>query len=823
MTETVSTASLEVHPSVLFKLGEDLISDEIQALAELLKNSYDADSEYAIVRIVTTSGPTDFPEDHGYVEVVDNGHGMIEEDIRRGWLTVSNSIKSRMKDRGETTKGGRTPLGDKGLGRLGAQRLGNRLTIITTPDGEEVTHTVTFDWRTFREYERLSDIELSIRTSERLDDARHGTKIQVSDLRELDRLENVSEVQRSLAKVVSPYGGVAAFKIRGSVNGEDLDLDGLEASLRQAAIIHYDLKYSVDNELHITGRARLSHLFPNTKEDRPEFERICEADDGAALLEFLREKPLAKDLQLRPAADKGWWVEFQRTIRLAELKPVSASSEAGDTASPGPFSGEIDVFNLRSEVAERVGGFDSVKLLRQQIKDLAGVRIYRNGFNVRTPDDWLRLGHGWTSGASWYGLRPGTTLGYIELSASDNAQLIETTDREGFSRTPHFENFEKIMQKFVATSHEIQELIGRSWGEFRREQALPADSNISRSPRDLTRQLGKTLAVAESQREALKTTRMNLESAAESATEAVSHVVGSGAQLDENAQEMLTSLTEFGNQAEAAAMAMKEREQYIAELEQQKHVGVRLQNELDSTEDQLALMYETVGVGLAAESLSHEIANIADRLARRTSDVAKHLKNSRADDRRIVNFVEHVKGSVAGLRRQIAHLAPSLRFVRERRERLLLSQILQEVADYFMARWRTENLHVNLRVIEDATVVINRGKVFQVFDNLLLNSEYWLREEIRTGRLARGEVTLSVNGTSVRVQDNGPGVESEIEHSLFEPFTTRKPKGQGRGLGLFISTQLLQSDGCGIALLGDRNQFNRRYIFNVDLSGAVSP
>ena len=320
----------------------------------------------------------------------------------------------------------------------------------------------------------------------------------------LDRLQNVSEVQRSLAKVVSPYGGVAAFKISGSVNGEDLEFGWPGSEPTPGG------SYPLRSQLQ--RRERILHHWPSAAQPpvpkyqrRPsEFERICEADNGAALLEFLREKPLAKDLQLRPAADKGWWVEFQRTIRLAELKPVSASSEAGDTASPGPFSGEIDVFNLRSEVAERVGGFDSVKLLRQQIKDLAGVRIYRDGFNVRTPDDWLRLGHGWTSGASWYGLRPGTTLGYIELSASDNAQLIETTDREGFSRTPHFENFEKIMQKFVATSHEIQELIGRSWGEFRREQALPADSNISRSPRDLTRQLGKTLAVAESQREALK-------------------------------------------------------------------------------------------------------------------------------------------------------------------------------------------------------------------------------------------------------------------------------------------------------------------------------
>ena len=38
-----TSARIEVHPSVMFKLGEDLITDEVQALAELVKNAYDAE------------------------------------------------------------------------------------------------------------------------------------------------------------------------------------------------------------------------------------------------------------------------------------------------------------------------------------------------------------------------------------------------------------------------------------------------------------------------------------------------------------------------------------------------------------------------------------------------------------------------------------------------------------------------------------------------------------------------------------------------------------------------------------------------------------
>ena len=35
-----------IHSSIVFQLGEDLITDVVQALIELVKNSYDADADY---------------------------------------------------------------------------------------------------------------------------------------------------------------------------------------------------------------------------------------------------------------------------------------------------------------------------------------------------------------------------------------------------------------------------------------------------------------------------------------------------------------------------------------------------------------------------------------------------------------------------------------------------------------------------------------------------------------------------------------------------------------------------------------------------------
>src|ERR1700749_922425 len=96
-----------IHASVVFQLGEDLITDVVQALIELVKNSYDADATYARIVIATDHNndvpESIFPDAKGSIVVEDNGTGMTSEAIRRGWLTISNSIKREMKKSNQKT------------------------------------------------------------------------------------------------------------------------------------------------------------------------------------------------------------------------------------------------------------------------------------------------------------------------------------------------------------------------------------------------------------------------------------------------------------------------------------------------------------------------------------------------------------------------------------------------------------------------------------------------------------------------------------------------------------------------------------------------
>jgi len=103
---------------------------------------------------------------------------------------------------------------------------------------------------------------------------------------------------------------------------------------------------------------------------------------------------------------------------------------------------------------------------------------------------------------------------------------------------------------------------------------------------------------------------------------------------------------------------------------------------------------------------------------------------------------------------------------------------------------------VETELLETAPVRANAAWLGQVFVNLLVNAGQAFPEKApKKNRVRVVTRTLEDGRIEVQIEDNGPGIPSEIRNRIFDPFFTTKEAGVGTGLGLAISNSIIDSLG----------------------------
>jgi hypothetical protein len=210
-----------VSPRVLGPLGAEQLQDPALAVLELVKNSWDADARR--VSIVVDQG-----RKTGRIVVMDNGHGMTQEEFEQRWLVIGASLKRSE----EISEGGRPLIGEKGLGRLSSFALGRVIYFVSARAGRK-GFSAKVNWEDLQAASSLEDYVVEITNAR----SRRGTRVELQELK-AEWNDTHTNFLATHAEFLASVPG-QEFKIILRVNGKRFAMDdpvAITSRLAEASI-----------------------------------------------------------------------------------------------------------------------------------------------------------------------------------------------------------------------------------------------------------------------------------------------------------------------------------------------------------------------------------------------------------------------------------------------------------------------------------------------------------------------------------------------------------------------------------------------------------
>lgn len=816
---------LSISAHVVVQLGEELVTDVEQALLELAKNAYDADSKTCEIKVEPNWALNDTdpaygllfgknsgqPQDVGRVRIRDHGTGLSEDAVKQGWLRISASLKRVEGNKSKNkTDMGRTPVGDKGLGRLATMKLGQILRMKTAVKDETSWRTVMFSWSDFTQDRTLDQVRVLVGVDTEEDVDGNGTIIEIMGLHEQERWADSSYVEKHLiphlSSLINPFKAFDNFEISLNTGRHAYELHSLDDGVLNLSSAKFVFSWDGEKMVQETWIAPSLLRGARGEENAKRFKELFSDKEKPALIAWLQNDKKLKEKGISFNVDQPWFCKFSDEL-IGRPFPTDRKFPGG--INPGSFHSTLYYFMFHESVKEKLV---AAQVSSETLQAMSQVAIYRDGFRVRAHQDWLRLAEGTTSGSSYYGLRPANVLGYFSISNERNPGLVEKSDREGFVENPEFRGFMILGLRARDYANNVLEAIRKSAREY------------DKSRGDGTPPVGRKQLVESLSSSTEKTERGFVQLQNELVQTRNALAVSRKAAEQAGAAHGADSDHAFGRSVEVVDVHIANLNKAIDEMgltvKRQTHASLQLAELSEDDEDYASRLLDAAAVGLAARSLTHELHELLRQLrdgAATVSAANKKLKNPE-----LTSAIRILNGATRELGKMIATIDPMLPGARMIKENIDLQKFLTE---YVTGREATAlrsdvSLVLNLLPKPDGCIVrFSRTRLMQIVENLFQNSLYWLRQgPLPMPNLRRIDVTL--NESRITWSDTGPGIKPSLESSVFDPYISDKPKSEGSGLGLHLISTFLELERCSIRLGDKRNSLGRRYEFELDLSGA---
>ena len=764
MVEAMAKFTVDTH---LFReLGELLVGRDSTALIELIKNAYDADATEVTVYGESLDDPT-----KGSISVTDNGVGMNSTAFEKGFLRVASRIKEQGNRRSTVFK--RRFTGAKGIGRLAAHKLARRLEIESVsrvPKSDDIHEVLSavIDWDEIESHEVLEEIESSnaIRvTSKTVHNSDiTGTTLKLSKLRRkwtrTERARFFTEIQ----------------------------------SFDPPKFLHEALPHSiVDRPLLYSEPAVRDHGIDSSK---PSFDVNLEGEFAVGEDYWILVAGQANwvlEIRTDPSNGKVFYAVSPTKKKLKESPQAKAFQHSISHPSPdrGPH------FDARILVREGRGRLK--KDQRVWATNASGVKVYLEGFRVlpygAPNDDWLFLDADYTR-------RPRQLEMFKDFGIS-----TEISDPDiGLVRVPSNNYFGAVFLK-QDLCPDMRILVNREG--FVPEASYETLVQLVRMGIDyLTRE--RAAASFEDRQQRRKKRRASStrieDFDQESNTSALSERIREATVLIQRAGKQLT-----GDSNEAKIVAVQKLDE-AKELAEELVSESMLLNVLASVGTQMGAFVHEISALIGASQTIEQVLtmNLGDE---------KLTSEHKSRFRRALNVATELK---RGLERQATYLTDVVSVdARRRRSR-------QYFSERFDASVKLVHHLAERKGIKIENAVPNELKsppmfpaeIVAVFANLLTNAVK------ATGDNGHIKASASTDDSQVRIliQNTGLAVKLSEAERWFKPFQSTTSEidavlGQGMGLGLTITRNMLENYGANVKFVQPEDSFATAVEISMSIKG----
>jgi len=232
---------------------------------------------------------------------------------------------------------------------------------------------------------------------------------------------------------------------------------------------------------------------------------------------------------------------------------------------------------------------------------------------------------------------------------------------------------------------------------------------------------------------------------------------------------------------------------------------VFLRDVTEKRQQELQLMQaeKLSSIGVLAAGVAHEINNpltsvagYAEALLRRFRD-----ESSLTNDPRLEDFSKYLQVIIRESYRCKGIIDCLLSFSRKSDGsvgNVDINQILHEVLELVRHKSRYDKIAISTDLQVDLPIITgDPSGLRQVFMNLLMNAHQAIRESGTVEIITRQTDDETV---SVLVRDSGCGISKEAIDQIWDPFFTTKEVGQGLGLGLAVTYNIVKRHGGEISV-----------------------